>query len=60
MKEINYWQQFLKSGSVEDYLSYKDTFRQSEHVTNSVNAGAEGYAGVHRDNGNVIKDGAYR
>lgn len=60
MKEINYWQQFLKSGRIEDYLTYKDTFRQSERVTNSGNSGAESYAGVHRDNGNDIKDGAYR
>lgn len=60
MNEINYWQQFLNSGSVEDYLHYKDTFRQSEHVTNSGNSGAESHAGVHRDNGNGFKDGAYR
>lgn len=60
MKEINYWQQFTNSGRVEDYLSYKDTFRQAEDVTNSVNSGAREHAGVHRDNGNDIKDGAYR
>lgn len=60
MKETNYWQQFLNSGKIEDYLTYKGSFRPAESVTNSVNSGEKRYAGVHRDNRNDIKDGAYR
>lgn len=30
MKETNYWQQFLNTGSIEAYLSYKNQERANE------------------------------
>ncbi len=37
MKEQNYWQQFISTGRIEDYLSFKDA---SKDKTASVNGTA--------------------
>ena len=28
MKEINYWEQFMATGKIEDFLAYKNATRQ--------------------------------
>lgn len=42
MKEINYWQQFLRTGKVEDYLSYlkQKPFDEPVHKGEYSGAGA--------------------
>lgn len=40
MKEINYWQQFLNTGSVEDYLSYKQNEAEEAKKGEHSDAGA--------------------
>lgn len=30
MKEINYWEQFMATGKIEDFLAYKNVQRQEE------------------------------
>jgi len=30
MKGINYWEQFMETGRIEDFLAYKDAVRQEE------------------------------
>lgn len=40
MKEINYWQQFMRTGSVEDYLSYLKQKSDKEPVRGGEDSGA--------------------
>ena len=65
MKETNYWQQFMSTGSIMDYLSYRSECK--EEVQNhrlaepaSEFLGVNSYAGVCSSNGNDFKDGACR
>ena len=71
MKETNYWQQFMSTGSVKDYLNYRMEGRQTADsgydaepvlVKNSTEKtlGVNSYAGVCSSNGNNFKDGACR
>lgn len=30
MKEINYWEQFMATGKIEDFLAYKNAVRNGE------------------------------
>ncbi len=30
MSEINYWEQFMATGKIEDFLAYKNAARQEE------------------------------
>lgn len=56
MKEINYWQQFLNTGKVEDYLSYK----HQEVAEQSVQKGDHPHAGTGQCYRNDFKSGAFR
>lgn len=56
MKEINYWEQFLKTGKIEDYLSFKD--RAADSVQNKSEDRA--YAGFGDSNGDCDYVSAYR
>lgn len=51
MDEITSWDHFMNSGSIRDYLDYKQTETQK---------GAEPYAGNSERYRDDIKDGAYR
>ncbi len=69
MKELSYWEQFLKSGTIEDYLKFKHE-NESKALKNAyaeknayeVNAYEEKnpYAGVCNSNRDDYKDSAYR
>ena len=69
MKETNYWQQFMNTGSINDYLNYRMESRDNDnnHMSsgNSVSStvrdlGVNSYAGVCSSNRNNIEDGACR
>lgn len=65
MKETNYWQQFMSTGSIKDYLSYRAEDREAAACRYpaepaSENLGVNSYAGVCRSNRNDFKDGACR
>ena len=69
MKEINYWQQFMNTGSINDYLNYRNSCNDinggdlfsGERASGSVrDVGVNSYAGVCSSNGNNFKDGACR
>ncbi len=32
MKLLNYWDQFLSTGTIDDYLSYRETCRRKEEA----------------------------
>lgn len=61
MKDLNYWEQFLNTGKIEDYLSYRKEISAVEAGTDrNEDKGAEPDAGTgqcYRDN---IKSGTYR
>ncbi|MCM1173816.1 MAG: hypothetical protein NC341_02060 [Blautia sp.] len=63
MKEINYWDRFLMTGSVSDFLSYKNAVRdrekdKEEEFVAKDRSGGQSHAGVYRDYGNGHKGGA--
>ncbi len=64
MKETNYWQQFMSTGSIKDYLNYRSEGRETASCRPagpaSENLGVNSYAGVCRSNRNDFKDGACR
>lgn len=45
MKSLNYWQQFVQTGSVEDYLFYARAGEEQEEMQEE--AGARQDAGIH-------------
>lgn len=56
MKEINYWQQFMSTGKIEDYLSYKMT----DNNRNEENAGEYPNAGTFQCDRNCVESGTFR
>lgn len=57
MKALNYWQQFLETGSPKDYLEFKE---KEQDVQKKPAWKAGEYAGNDNYNRNYIEDGAYR
>lgn len=57
MKAESYWQQFLTSGKVEDYLSYS---RTRQEKLREQKEGENPHAGCDYSDGNDLKSDAYR
>ncbi len=56
MKEINYWEQFMHTGKVSDFLAYKNATRDEKNTRDRENeSGEHSHAGVYRDYGNGFK-----
>ena len=53
MKSLSYWQQFVQTGSVEDYLFYAKA--EKDGKTQEAEAGARQDAGIHICNRNDIE-----
>lgn len=50
MKEINYWEQFMATGKIEDFLAYKNVQRQEEEAVRAVKEDSDaGGHGTYRD-----------
>lgn len=66
MKETNYWKQFVNTGSVDAYLSYRTACKKSEERLQTAcmgsrqDAGVGAYAGISERNRHDSKNGAYR
>ena len=60
MKGLNYWQQFLSTGSVEDYLKFRETQGKGNISEECIFMGDNPYAGVCEVNRDCIEDSAYR
>lgn len=56
MKEINYWQQFMSTGKIEDYLSYKKADNQEKQES----PGEHPHAGIVQCNRNHTESGTFR
>ncbi|MEG1847873.1 MAG: hypothetical protein RRX92_08150 [Lachnospiraceae bacterium] len=61
MKTINYWDSFMQSGNIADYLSFKQT---KDDCCNQQNekaiTGDSEYAGLPNDNGNCNESSTHR
>ncbi len=60
MKEINYWERFLTTGSVQDFLSYRNALEEEEQdgrkdSVGENRSGGRSHAGIYRDYGNDFK-----
>lgn len=60
MKELNYWQQFLNTGRIEDYLKFRETQGENSSAREGAVMGENPYAGICEVNRDSVKDGAYR
>ncbi len=60
MKESNYWEQFLCTGSVEDYLKFRKKSDGGSAAAECAVTGENPYAGIHKFNRDGFEDGAYR
>ena len=69
MKDVSYWQQFMQSGKVEDYLRFKtfpgeheDTMKSSGKMCaeDDMFKGEYPHAGFYNRNGDDTKGSAYR
>lgn len=54
MKEINYWEQFMATGKIEDFLAYKNAGRQEEREAMR-ESGEDSDAGGHGAYGDGFK-----
>ena len=54
MKEINYWEQFMATGKIEDFLAYKNATRQEEQQE-TTEVKEYSHAGGHGDYGDGFK-----
>ncbi|MCM1262546.1 MAG: hypothetical protein NC313_07460 [Butyrivibrio sp.] len=60
MKDINYWDRFLMTGSIYDFLSYKNAQQDAENgkaegFDSNNKSGEHSHAGIYRDYGNGFK-----
>ena len=53
MKQINYWEQFMATGKIDDFLAYKNVVR--DEGTDKEDAEEHSHAGDYRDYGNDFK-----
>lgn len=54
MKEINYWEQFMATGKIEDFLAYKNAVRNEEEEE-SKQSEEQFHAGDYGDYGDGVK-----
>lgn len=55
MKEISYWNQFMQSGKVEDYLKFKNEMKEEKNPKGETSS-----AGFYDRNGDDHQGSAYR
>ena len=60
MQTLNYWEQFARTGRVEDYLSYVHNVQEGQKTEAGGEIGVNPYAGIHMCNRNDIETDAYR
>lgn len=60
MKELNYWQQFLNTGKIEDYLKFREKAGEESDGKEHAVMGENPYAGICEVNRDGFEDSAYR
>ncbi|MCH5257662.1 MAG: hypothetical protein J1D87_10230 [Lachnospiraceae bacterium] len=57
MKDINYWDRFMMTGSISDFLSYRNALQETEadrkednsDIVEKDRSGEQSHAGLYRD-----------
>ncbi|NLL80279.1 MAG: hypothetical protein GX234_10955 [Clostridiales bacterium] len=60
MKELSYWERFMNSGRVEDYLKFKSCMDQETEGAEERERGEYPDAGFYSSDGDSTKGDAYR
>ena len=57
MNEINYWDKFMSTGKIDDFLAYRNAVvdTQAQHCEKKEESGEHSHAGIHTDYGNGFK-----
>ncbi|MBO5473193.1 MAG: hypothetical protein J6A08_05340 [Lachnospiraceae bacterium] len=57
MKETNYWERFMTTGKIDDFLAYKNAVRdtQANDCDRKEESGEHSHAGIYGDYGNGYK-----
>lgn len=57
MNEINYWEKFMATGKIDDFLAYRNAAdnTESRHCEDEEESGEHSHAGIHTDYGNGFK-----
>ena len=63
MNDINYWNRFMMTGSISDFLSYKNVLSDTEadhkedkqDIAGKDRSGEQSHAGLHRDHRDDFK-----
>ena len=57
MNEINYWDRFMSTGKIDDFLAYRNAMgdAQPSGCENKEASGEHSHAGIHTDYGNDFK-----
>lgn len=58
MKAINYWDKFMITGKIDDFLAYKDAAQDEgfeKQEGKEERAGEHSHAGIYTDYGNGLK-----
>ena len=57
MNEINYWEKFMTTGKIDDFLAYRNAAEetQSQHCESKEESGEHSHAGIYSDYGNGFK-----
>ena len=58
MNEINYWEKFMATGKIDDFLAYRNAAEDArrESCENKEESGEHSHAGIYTDYGNGFKD----
>lgn len=57
MNEINYWEKFMATGKIDDFLAYRNAVEDTRQgrCENKEESGEYSHAGIHTDYGNGFK-----
>ena len=57
MNDINYWEKFMATGKIDDFLAYRNAVgdAQPQGCENKEESGEHSHAGIHTDYGNGFK-----
>lgn len=57
MNEINYWEKFMETGKIDDFLAYRNAAdkAQEQGCEDREDSGEQSHAGMYTDYGNGFK-----
>ena len=57
MNEINYWEKFMTTGKIDDFLAYRNAAEDTQvnSCERKEESGEHSHAGIHTDYGNGFK-----